>query len=156
MSETATIKITETDLTLRIFKLEDYYPDQKRTRYSINYYPSRLIYLPAIHTCNPFIQKYAYTYFTSLKLEDVMDKIIEILEESKEYNVRVDIIQHRHDQAHLSKEYLSTGTGYVICNKNGVSYNRDLSEREFNSIAEHIKAYYQQQWNNIDKSITES
>jgi hypothetical protein len=137
----------QTGLSLKIFQLEDNYKDLTRTRYSIEFYPSRLIYLPEIHKCNPFIQKYAYTHiFTSEALQDLADKIIGILEEAKEFDVRVDIIHNRQDQAHLSKEYLNTGTGYIICNKNGVSYNRNLDESQFYAIAQHVKAYYQQQW----------
>jgi hypothetical protein len=152
MTESTPKEFRQTDLCLRIFQLEDNYKNLKRTRYQIECYPSRLIYLPEIHKCNPFIQKYAYTHiFTNEELQDVADKIIGILEEAKEFDVRVDIIHNRQDQAHLSKEYLNTGTSYIICNNNGVSYNRNLAESQFYAIAQHIKAYYQQQWNNETK-----
>lgn len=124
-----------TDLQVLVTILTNY--DEKGVcdkKYHLQVYPSRLLYHDDLVDCNDVVKEYAFKIQQVRKLGEVCDVIKNLYTKVIEQDMRLDILFEAYDVAHNSNEYRYSSHSLIILNKDWISYNHQLPQREREEI----------------------
>ena len=125
-------KQINTNLEVHVSFLQDYFIGLvNETKYHIQFYPSRLIYMSDLEFCNDVVKDYAFKIQMVKTIDEVCDVIKELYEKVMQIpNMRVDVLFDAYDVAHKSNESRHDAHSRIILDDNFIAYNSQIPEEE--------------------------